>query len=156
MRREDGQSTPHNLQPERHAAAEGPLRLAVLAALLCVAVAAVHAIDQHGFPGNKTSGYVQGLYYALEAGGVLTAAVLLAPRVRIRWLLALSVAVGPIIGYVLSRGPGLPNYTDDVGNWGEPLGVISLVVESALLATTVTALGLARRRVRSYGHVTQT
>jgi hypothetical protein len=42
-----------------------------------------------------------------------------------------------VLGYVLSRGPGLPNYTDDIRNWAEPLGVASLAVETALLALSV-------------------
>ncbi|MBV9058242.1 MAG: hypothetical protein JO296_14600 [Pseudonocardiales bacterium] len=44
-------------------------------------------------------------------------------------MLSLGVAAGPILGYVLSRGPGAPGYTDDIGNWAEPLGVLSLIVE---------------------------
>jgi hypothetical protein len=134
-------------------APDSPLGLRLLGALLCLGVAAIHIIDQGGFPGTKDPGYVQVLYYALEFGGVLTAVALLAPRYRVRWMLALSVAVGPIVGYILSRGPGLPNYTDDVGNWGETLGVIALAVETALLLTAMTALGVIRRRERSYRHV---
>ena len=64
------------------------------------------------------------VYYALEAAGVAAAALLLTRLARAGWLLTLGVAAGPIVGYVLSRGPGLPNYTDDIGNWTEPLGVI--------------------------------
>ena len=99
----------------------------------CLAVAAIHVIDQGGVPGTKGPEYVQLLYYALEAAGVLVAALLLTKHARVGWLLSLGVAAGPIVGYVLSRGPGLPNYTDDIGNWGEPLGVVSLVVEGILL-----------------------
>jgi hypothetical protein len=135
---------------------DAPLALSLLAAALCLGVTAVHIVDQGGLPGSKTPGYVQGLYYALEIGGVMTAAALLASRGRNRWALALSVAIGPIVGYVLSRGPGLPNYTDDVGNWTEPLGVISLVVEGTLLVTAATALGWTVRRERAYRrHVTE-
>ncbi|MDT5324506.1 MAG: hypothetical protein QOF25_1658 [Mycobacterium sp.] len=50
-----------------------------------------------------------------------------------------------VLGYVLSRGPGLPNYTDDIRNWAEPLGVASLAVETALLALSVAALISVRR-----------
>jgi hypothetical protein len=142
-------------QSLRRSVADSRFQLRTLGALLCLAVAAVHVIDQGGVPGTKTPGYVQGLYYALEAGAVLTAAVLLAPRFRVRWVLALSVAAGPIVGYMLSRGPGLPDYTDDVGNWGEPLGVISLIIETALLVTAMTALEVGRRRVRVYRRVTR-
>ena len=80
------------------------------------------------------------MYYALEVAGVLAAAVLLTNRARVGWFLSLGVAAGPIVGYVLSRGPGLPDYTDDIGNWAEPLGVVSLVVEGILLILAAVSL----------------
>ena len=84
---------------------------------------------------------------------VLTAAALLlalASRLSAAaWTTAaIFVSAGPLLGYVLSRGPGLPDYDDDLGNWTEPLGVVSLLVESALLALSVTVL-IAARRARS-------
>jgi hypothetical protein len=53
---------------------------------------------------------------------------------------ATGVAVGPLLGYVLSRGPGLPGYDDDRGNWTEPLGLVSLGVEVLLLALAALRL----------------
>lgn len=44
---------------------------------------------------------------------------------------------------MLSRGPGLPDYTDDRGNWTEPIGLWSLALELTLAALAVpAALGL--------------
>lgn len=106
----------------------------------CLAVVAIHVIDQGGVPGTKGPEYVQILYYALEVAGVLAAALLLTKHARAGWLLTLGVAAGPIVGYVLSRGPGLPNYTDDIGNWAEPLGVVSLLVEGILLILAAVSL----------------
>jgi hypothetical protein len=120
--------------------ARGSLVLRVLGVIGCLAVAVIHVMDQGGLPGTKDPQYVQMLYYALEAAGVVAAALLLTRQARTGWLLTLGVAAGPVLGYVLSRGPGLPNYTDDVGNWTEPLGVISLVVEGVLFI--VAAAGL--------------
>lgn len=94
------------------------------AAVLCLAVAWIHVQDQGGFPGDKTPHYVAVGYYILEGAGALGAALLLAGwRSRLYpadWLLVTAVAAGPLLGYVLSRGPGLPNYSDDKGNWTEP------------------------------------
>jgi hypothetical protein len=118
----------------------------VLGLLGCLGVAAIHVIDQGGVPGSKTPDYVQVLYYLLEVAGVVAAAVLLTRYARLGWFLSLGVAVGPILGYVLSRGPGLPNYSDDIGNWGEPLGIISLFVEGTLLVLAATALLISRHR----------
>jgi hypothetical protein len=107
-------------------------------AALCLAVAAIHVVDQGGFPGSKTPVYVGYGYYALELIGVVTAVLLIAGAIRVGWFLAMGVAAGPFIGYMLSRGPGLPGYTSDVGNWTEPLGLASLVVEALLFALAAT------------------
>lgn len=118
-----------------------------LAALLCLGVVAIHVIDQGGIPGDKTPTYVGVGYYLLEAAGVLAAVLLVRRSTPQRgWLLAGGVALGPFLGYVLSRGPGLPGYRDDVGNWGEPLGVVSLIVEGLLFALAVVCVVGARRR----------
>ncbi|MDQ2789405.1 MAG: hypothetical protein M3Y73_06755 [Actinomycetota bacterium] len=106
----------------------------------CLAIVAIHVLDQGGMPGTKGPDYVQVMYYALEAAGVLAAVLQLTNKTRVGWLLSLGVAAGPIVGYVLSRGPGMPNYTDDIGNWAEPLGVVSLVVEGILLILAAASL----------------
>lgn len=49
------------------------------------------------------------------------------------WFVAIGVAAAPLTRHRLSRGPGLPDYTDDKGNWTEPIGLLSLAVEAALL-----------------------
>ena len=119
--------------------------LRAVGALGCLAIAAIHIIDQGGVPGAKDPEYVRILYYLLEAAGVLAAGLLLTNFAKRGWILSLGVAAGPILGYVLSRGPGLPDYRDDIGNWAEPLGVLSLVVEGILLVITVTILGTSRQ-----------
>jgi hypothetical protein len=108
--------------------------------MLCVAVALIHVRDQGGFPGSKDPGYVAIGYYALEATAAVCALLLLVPGPwlgRFAWPLAAGVAFGPMIGYVLSRGPGLPYYSDDKGNWTEPLGLLSLAVELGLLLIAI-------------------
>lgn len=128
----------------------GELPIRAAAAILCVTVSWIHIQDQGGgFPGNKTPHYVAIGYYALEASGALCAVLLLAgsrvPLYRAEWLLAAGVALGPLLGYALSRGPGLPDYSDDKGNWTEPLGVTSVLVEAALLFLALTGPLVARR-----------
>jgi hypothetical protein len=123
--------------------------LRAVGALGCLAIAAIHIIDQGGVPGAKDPEYVQILYYLLEVAGVLAAGLLLTNFAKRGWILSLGVAAGPILGYVLSRGPGLPDYRDDIGNWAEPLGVVSLVVEGILLViTAATILGTSREAQR--------
>lgn len=115
------------------------------AALLCLGVSVIHVIDQGGIPGSKSPTYVGVGYYVLEIIGVITALLLLQSSSILGWLLSLGVAAGPIAGYILSRGPGLPGYADDKGNWNEPLGVVSLTVEGFLLILALVPLLTARR-----------
>lgn len=122
-----------------------PARL--VSAVLAVGVVIIHVIDQGGIPGAKDPAYVGTGYHVLEILGLVTAVLLLVRSSVPAWLLALGVGAGPLVGYVLSRGPGLPNYTDDRGNWTEPLGLISLVVEFLLVA--VSASVLLRHRLKA-------
>ena len=116
-------------------------------AALSLGVGWIHVVDQGGFPGSKDPSYVGAGYYVLEVVSVVVAAVLLLGPARRRltaWVLGVGVALGPLVGYALSRGPGLPSYTDDRGNWTEPLGLTSLAVEGALLLLSLAVLRAAR------------
>jgi hypothetical protein len=108
-------------------------------------------MDQGGFPGDKTPGYVGVGYWVLELVGLVTALVLLArpAAARISWFVATGVAAGPLVGFVLSRGPGLPDYTDDKGNWFEPLGMISLAAEGVLLLLALTSFARSTQGTRA-------
>ncbi|MER6127211.1 hypothetical protein ABT173_32425 [Streptomyces sp. NPDC001795] len=106
-------------------------------ALLSLAVAAIHVVDQGGITATRDPYYIGVAYHVLEIAAVVTPVLLLIGLVRPGWLLAAGVAAGPLLGYVLSRGPGLPDYSDDVGKWTEPLGLVSLAVEGALLLLSV-------------------
>ncbi len=115
-------------------------------AALCLGVAAIHVADQGGVPGARSPYYVGVGYHLLEIAGLVAAGLLLGGLIRTGWVLAAGVALGPLLGYVISRGPGLPEYREDIGNWGEPLGVVSLVVEGVLLVLSVAMLTTAWAR----------
>ena len=123
-----------------------PTRL--IGAALALGIAYLHVKDQGGFPGDKAPTYVGVGYYLLEAVGLVIALALLAGAGRHTaklWYLAAGVALGPIVGFVLSRGPGLPDYTDDKGNWTETLGLVSLATEGGLLVLAALVLTRSRR-----------
>ena len=133
----------HVKGPEHHVMSR------ILGAGLALGVAYIHVKDQGGFPGDKLPRYVGIGYYALELAGLVTAVLLLVGAGRHTakaWLLAVGVALMPIVGFVLSRGPGMPDYTDDKGNWTEPIGVISLIVEGVLLLLAAGLVARAQRR----------
>jgi hypothetical protein len=118
--------------------------LRLLGAVLSFGVYWIHVKDQGGFPGHN-DGYMRVGYYALEVAAVLVAIALMAATGRMlqySWWLAAGVALGPLVGYILTRSTGLPGHTDDKGNWTQPLGLLSLAVEGMLL---VLAVLMARR-----------
>jgi hypothetical protein len=91
------------------------------------------------------------MYMGLIAASLATAgAVLLARNARLALAAAGGLAASAALGYVLSRTTGLPSATGDIGNWTEPLGLASLVVEGSVIALTGAAL--ARPLVRSNRH----
>lgn len=126
--------------------AEATWALRWAGALLCLAVAAIHVVDQGGLTATKDPSYIGVAYHVLEIAAVIAAVMLLLGLVRLGWLLAAGVALGPLVGYVLSRGPGLPHFSDDIGNWTEPLGLVSLAVEGALLLLSVPLFVRSLRR----------
>lgn len=122
------------------------LRLAGIAgAALALAASVIHVLDQGGLTALKDPAYLGYGYWVLELAG-LVCAVLLLTRSRSGWLLAVGVAAGPLLGIIVSRSVGLPNATDDIGNWTEPLGVLAMVVETALLLLAVAVLARIRAR----------
>ena len=68
-----------------------------------------------------------------------------------RWLIAAAgLAASAFAGYVINRTVGLPQATGDIGNWTEPLGLASMVVEGLVVAVAIAGLrtaGAARRLV---------
>jgi hypothetical protein len=96
-----------------------------------VGIALIHFLD--AFHAIDDSKLVFGLYIVLMAATLLASGVLLRTDSRLTWLAAGGAAGLTLLGYILSRTTGLPGFTDDVGNWTEPLGLASLWVEGAVV-----------------------
>jgi hypothetical protein len=119
----------------------------VVGALLCAAVAYIHIKDQGGIIGAKDPAYMQLGYYMIEVTAVVAGVLLLTRRRSLTaWFLAIGVAAGPFIGLVLTRTTGLPGAMDDIGNWSETLGLVSLFVEGVLFALAASLFLQAVRR----------
>ena len=93
---------------------------------LIVVVGLIHLINS---PGNLEEGSYTGLLYLANFFGALAAAIGIY-RGR-RWGLGLGalVSLGAFAGYVVSRTVGLPELPVEE-EWLEPLGLLSLLVES--------------------------
>jgi hypothetical protein len=107
-------------------------------------VAVIHAVD--GVGKWSETRYLFWMYMALIVAAVITAAGLLFSHSP-RWLLAAAgLAASVFAGYVINRTVGLPQATGDIGNWTEPLGLASLLVEAFVIAVALG--GLATRSSR--------
>ena len=121
-------------------------------ALLAVAVAAVHVADQGGVTTLADPAWIGWGYRLIEVGGVLTALILLLPRlvwfapVWLGWAAGALLGAAPFLGYVASRTVGVPGDSGDIGNWGYWVGTVSLLVEAALVMLSVSMLLAARQR----------
>ena len=113
----------------------------VVGALLLLGIALIHGLDLGGK--LQEVPYLGYLYIALIAGSVLAAALLFV-RPRAGWTLGGTLALLTFVAYCVNRTVGLPGAVDDLGNWGEPLGVASLVVEGAMVLLSAAMLRLRR------------
>jgi hypothetical protein len=123
------------------------------AAIGLMAVGVVHMLEVHG----QLSGAVW-----LAVGFALLAVVapvvglwLLTRPSPVAWQLSALVCLSAGVGYILTRSVPVPGDTGDVGNWLEPLGVVSLMTEAIviILATLVLAsiYGIPVRFSRKHG-----
>jgi hypothetical protein len=113
-------------------------------------IALIHLLDAIGK--YHETRYLFWMYVALIAASLAVAGAVLFARSRLAFLAAAGLAAGAAIGYVLSRTTGLPQATDDIGNWTEPIGLASLFVEGTVVAVATAALGLVVRSPRP-GHL---
>jgi len=89
-------------------------------------------------------------YILLVAGCAAAGAWLLSDRWRAGYVLGLLISLGAITAYALTRATGLPHVTGDIGNWGEPIGVVSLLLEAAFAVLAVLQLRRIPARPSSY------
>jgi hypothetical protein len=89
--------------------------------------------------------YLGLLFIGAVVASLLVTIVLTRHSDRRTWQLAGVLPALILIGYVLSRTSGLPAANDDVDNWTEPLGLVSLVAEGLLVCLSAGVLGRRRR-----------
>lgn len=118
----------------------------VATAGLCLAVSLIHVTDQGGFKALTDPTWLGWAYRALEVGAAVVAVIVLFDLLpsRLTALLIFGVGAGPFLGFLLTRTVGLPQDSGDIGNWSDPLGILSLVVEAALMAVAIVVLAQSR------------
>ena len=113
--------------------------LAVAAGLAHVPVTPDHLVE---------APYVGVLFVVLTASCLLLAGLLLLADSAAAWVMSGATCGLAVAAYAATRTVAFPQIADDVGNWLEPLGVLSVGTESAVVVLAWLALRSrsARRR----------
>jgi hypothetical protein len=131
--------------PDISTATDPPLRssLRFTAAAAAVTAAAAHVpvMEDHleGAP------YLGVLFILLSCACLLLAALLIRCDTRVVWRSVAGVCALAIGALVWSRVIGLPQLTDDVGRWTEPLAIVAASAEA--IVVVLGGLALSRRAV---------
>ena len=106
-------------------------------------VAAIHILD---LPGKLAETPYLGVIHIV----LIIAAFVLTERLfvvgsRLDFIAAAALSAAVIVAFTINRTVGMPGATGDIGNWLEPLGLLSLVVEAFVLWQSIAAvIGLSR------------
>lgn len=106
-----------------------PFRLPAAACAAVAAFAHVPVTGEH----LQEAPYIGILFIALEVTLLAVAVVLVLADTPLAWTVAGFVPALAVVAYGISRSMALPQIGDDVGNWTEPLGVVSVGFEALLV-----------------------
>ena len=123
---------------------QNPLRRgATVVGLLSIAL--IHVLD---LPGKWAETRYLGVGYVLVIAASLVLAEIISTRNDKRAMYAsAALAIAVLAGFIINRTVGMPRAMEDIGNWGEPLGLASLFVEAITVWVTVRgALEMHRRK----------
>jgi hypothetical protein len=110
------------------------------------ALSATAAIHMTLVPDHlREAPYAGALFIALSAAALVTAMLLSAVDHDLVWLAAVAISLGALVAYFLSRSIGLPSLRDDIGDWGNPLGLAAVACEALTVVSWIArSAGLAR------------
>ena len=116
------------------------LRWPAAAATLVVAAAHVPVVPEH----LREVPYVGWLFVGLIAACLLCSVALAVQDTVIVWVAAATICMAAVSAYLVSRSVGLPGMPDDVGDWANPLGLISVAGETLVAVLALAALAFRR------------
>ena len=122
------------------------------AAAALSATAAIHMtlVPEH----LREAPYAGALFIALSVAALATAILLSATDHELVWLAGVTISLGALVAYFISRSVGLPSMSDDIGDWANPLGLAAVACETLTLVCWIgrsaaspraTATALPRR-----------
>ena len=121
--------------PARQHTSRAP-RWVLAAAAAVAAIAHVPVIAPH----LEEAPYMGVLFAVLTAACAFLGGAALVRGGRAVYLLTVLTCGLAVLGYAATRLLEFPMLADDVGNWLEPLGVVSIVSESVAVAAAVIGL----------------
>lgn len=113
-----------------------PWRWAVIALLLGNAVIHLLLTPMH----LEEARYIGLGFIALSLACIALAGALALAGTPAAWAATGAVNVLGLAAFIASRTIGLPLIEDDIGNWGEPLGLLTMLVETLAIGLSLTAL----------------
>ena len=109
-------------------------------------VAAIHILD---LPGKfAETPYLAVFYIALIIASFVLTERLFVAGTRRDFLAAAALSAAIIVGFTINRTVGMPGATGDIGNWLEPLGLLSIVVEAFVLWQSIAAVVAMPQKAR--------
>ncbi|CAN5143162.1 hypothetical protein BH09ACT8_BH09ACT8_08500 [soil metagenome] len=113
-----------------------PYRFVLIPAAVAAAVAHIPVTAAH----LAEAPYIGVLFIELTAALlILAAAAVIADSTAI-YLATIVVCTTAVVAYAATRTFAFPQIADDVGNWLEPLGIVSIASESVVIAAGLAAL----------------
>lgn len=108
------------------------------------AVAHIPLVGEH----LREAPYMGVEFVVLIVGCMLIGAAALICDSPALYFLAVVACGLAIAGYIATRTIAFPSLADDVGNWLEPLGVVSILAEAGVISIALSALASERTHQR--------
>lgn len=108
-----------------------------------VGLAGVHIMD---LPAKWTETFYMAVMYL----GIIAFSAFLIERLVVKvssrdYLAAALLSVMVLLGYIVNRTVGMPGAMGDIGNWFEPLGLLSIAIEMFAVWHSVAGFLVSRR-----------
>lgn len=113
-----------------------PARWLLAPAAVVAAAAHIPVIGPH----LREAPYMGVLFIVLTIGCTVLAAAVLARDSAAIYTLAILTCGLAVAGYIATRLTAFPMLTDDVGNWTEPLGLVSIASETIVVIAALWVL----------------
>lgn len=113
-----------------------PARWVVMALLVGNAVIHFDLAPMH----LEEAPYIGALFIGLSVACILLCVALASIDLVVVWAATGLVNLLGLVAFIVSRTIGLPQIGDDIGNWSDPLGVSTIVIEVLVIGITVAVL----------------